>query len=79
MSAFAGEDMLVFSVPDEAGFTQARSGGDHGLIAGRLRVVLVGSDLVESDRVGRFQTLDSPCLRLKIVDQTYRIELQLLR
>src|SRR5260370_11361281 len=89
MPAFAGENVLATSLPDEASFTQARSCRHYCLVArGRLPVP-VRSDLivrdfgrrnlVESDCVGRLQALDSPRLRLEIVDQIHRIELQVSR
>src|SRR5208282_2860585 len=75
MPAFAGENVPVLSVPDEASFAQARSCRNYGLIAGGILI----AKMVESDGVGRPQTLDSPSLRLEIVDQLDRIELQFPR
>src|ERR1700678_4415479 len=70
--AFAGENVLALPVPDQTGLSQPRSRRDHSLIASRgLRM-----DLIESDRVGRFQALDSPGLRLEIVDDADRAQLQ---
>ena len=41
MPALAGENVPALSVPDEASFAQARSGGDYGLIAGGILICLL--------------------------------------
>ena len=66
---------MVLSVPDEAGFAEAGSRRHDRLVAGLGGFL----GLVESDGVGWAETLDSPCLRLKIVDQVHGIEVQFLR
>jgi hypothetical protein len=79
MSAFAGKNMLMFSVPDQTGFTQARSRSDHSLIARRRMLAFAGSNLIESDRVRGMKALNSPGLCLEIIDQIDAVEMKFLR
>src|SRR5580698_4146972 len=79
MSAFAGKNMLMFTVPDQTGFAQTRSRRDHSLVSRRRMLAFVGGNLVESDRIGWTKTLNSPSLCLEIIDQIDAIKMKFLR
>src|ERR1700722_41614 len=72
MSAFARENLVLRSVPEQSRLSQTCSRRDYCLIALRWR------DLVESGKVLRAKTTNSPGRSLEIIDQESRWKLDLL-
>jgi len=64
MAAFAGKHMIALAVPVKAGFPEARTGGDHGLIPGGLSL-----NLIKVDQVVAAQRGNAPGVGFEVIDK----------
>ena len=71
MSALAGEDMMLETVPVHAGFAQSSSGCDYRLIANGTSF-----HLVQTNDVFRIKRRNTPGIRFKIIDEQCLTKLQ---